>query len=312
MRARRRRDAPGAAGARPGFGLSHEQPDSFRASSPGGEQQRAAIARALVNNPKILLCDELRRGTSIRRTRPEIIELLPRINLKGTTVVVATHNQAVRRPLMRRRVVRLENGRILHDDESEANIFVDWGKVQFSLGEVFTKTSPATPAMQFTAIGTAGAITIRACSARFLYVRADVADVRRGASCKQDRDPRSTSNDNVTGNCRRPKTWSTCSGSASDERIVAAHYRSAPPEGLREMRQRAWVQRLRHLVPLTREPAAERVPRPGCAMPTSVPALVAAALAQDPGRRQGRLCGRHRHPAPVRARRCWRAGRDRR
>jgi cell division transport system ATP-binding protein len=44
------------------------------------------------------------------------MELLQRINLKGTTVVVATHNQAVV-DRMRRRVVRLEDGRILHDDE---------------------------------------------------------------------------------------------------------------------------------------------------------------------------------------------------
>jgi cell division transport system ATP-binding protein len=81
----------------------------------GGEQQRAAIARALVNNPKILLCDEPTGNLDPSNTT-EIIELLQRINLKGTTVLVATHNQAVV-DRMRRRVVRLENGRILHDDE---------------------------------------------------------------------------------------------------------------------------------------------------------------------------------------------------
>lgn len=95
-------------------GLSHKSrmlPEELS----GGEQQRAAIARSLVNNPKLLLCDEPTGNLDPTNTT-EIIELLQRINLKGTTVVVATHNQAVV-DRMRRRVVRLENGRILHDDE---------------------------------------------------------------------------------------------------------------------------------------------------------------------------------------------------
>src|SRR5579872_267174 len=81
----------------------------------GGEQQRTAIARALVNNPKLLLCDEP-TGNLDPATTTEIMELLGRINLKGTTVVVATHNQAVV-DRMRRRVVRLENGRVATDEE---------------------------------------------------------------------------------------------------------------------------------------------------------------------------------------------------
>ena len=81
----------------------------------GGEQQRTAIARALVNNPKILLCDEP-TGNLDPSTTTEIMELLQRINTKGTTVVVATHNQAVV-DRMRKRVVRLENGRIVGDEE---------------------------------------------------------------------------------------------------------------------------------------------------------------------------------------------------
>jgi cell division transport system ATP-binding protein len=95
-------------------GLSHKSrmlPNELS----GGEQQRTAIARALVNNPKIMLCDEPTGNLDPTNTT-EIIELLQRINLKGTTVLVATHNQAVV-DRMRRRVVRLENGRILHDDE---------------------------------------------------------------------------------------------------------------------------------------------------------------------------------------------------
>ncbi|GAC1402627.1 MAG: cell division ATP-binding protein FtsE [Candidatus Velthaea sp.] len=95
-------------------GLSHKS-RMFPTELSGGEQQRTAIARALVNNPKILLCDEPTGNLDPSNTT-EIMELLQRINLKGTTVLVATHNQAVV-DRMRRRVVRLEDGRILHDDE---------------------------------------------------------------------------------------------------------------------------------------------------------------------------------------------------
>lgn len=95
-------------------GLSHKS-RMLPSELSGGEQQRTAIARALVNNPKIMLCDEPTGNLDPSNTT-EIIELLQRINLKGTTVLVATHNQAVV-DRMRRRVVRLENGHVLHDDE---------------------------------------------------------------------------------------------------------------------------------------------------------------------------------------------------
>src|ERR1700694_1859359 len=95
-------------------GLSHKTRMSPSELS-GGEQQRTAIARALVGNPKILLCDEPTGNLDPANTT-EIMELLMRINLKGTTVLVATHNQAVV-DRMRRRVVRLEDGRILSDEE---------------------------------------------------------------------------------------------------------------------------------------------------------------------------------------------------
>jgi cell division transport system ATP-binding protein len=95
-------------------GLSHKS-RMFPSELSGGEQQRTAIARALVNNPKILLCDEPTGNLDPSNTT-EIMELLLRINLKGTTVVVATHNQAVV-DRMRRRVVRLEDGRIIADEE---------------------------------------------------------------------------------------------------------------------------------------------------------------------------------------------------
>ncbi|HEY1653502.1 MAG TPA: cell division ATP-binding protein FtsE [Candidatus Tumulicola sp.] len=95
-------------------GLSHKS-RMYPGELSGGEQQRSAIARALVNNPKILLCDEPSGNLDPTNTS-EIMELLLRINLKGTTVVVATHNQAVV-DRMRRRVIRLEDGRIVTDEE---------------------------------------------------------------------------------------------------------------------------------------------------------------------------------------------------
>jgi cell division transport system ATP-binding protein len=95
-------------------GIAHKS-KMFPHELSGGEQQRTAIARSLVNNPLILLCDEP-TGNLDPETSGEIMALLSRINAKGTTVVVATHNQAVV-DRMRRRVVRMINGRIAHDEE---------------------------------------------------------------------------------------------------------------------------------------------------------------------------------------------------
>jgi len=95
-------------------GLAHKS-RMFPGELSGGEQQRTAIARALVNNPKLLLCDEPSGNLDPTNTT-EIMDLLQRINLKGTTVVVATHNQAVV-DRMRRRVIRLEDGRVVADEE---------------------------------------------------------------------------------------------------------------------------------------------------------------------------------------------------
>jgi len=95
-------------------GLAHKS-RMYPGELSGGEQQRTAIARALVNNPKLLLCDEP-TGNLDPTTTTEIMELLGRINIKGTTVVVATHNSAVV-DRMRRRVVRMEDGRVVTDEE---------------------------------------------------------------------------------------------------------------------------------------------------------------------------------------------------
>ena len=95
-------------------GLAHKA-RVFPSELSGGEQQRTAIARAIVNNPKYLLCDEP-TGNLDPAATGEVMDLLARINLKGTTVVVATHN-AVVVDRMRRRVIRLEEGRVAGDEE---------------------------------------------------------------------------------------------------------------------------------------------------------------------------------------------------
>jgi cell division transport system ATP-binding protein len=95
-------------------GLSHKS-RMFPNELSGGEQQRAAVARALVNNPKILLCDEPTGNLDPANTN-DVMELLHRINLKGTTVLIATHNALVV-DRMRRRVIRLEDGRVVADEE---------------------------------------------------------------------------------------------------------------------------------------------------------------------------------------------------
>lgn len=79
----------------------------------GGEQQRTAIARALVARPPIVVADEP-TGNVDPVTSWEIIHLLSRINEMGTTVVVATHNQEIVNAL-RRRVVALELGAVVRD-----------------------------------------------------------------------------------------------------------------------------------------------------------------------------------------------------
>lgn len=80
----------------------------------GGEQQRVAIARALVNNPSLLIADEP-TGNLDPETSWEIMQLFEKINLNGTTVVMATHDKEIVNRL-RKRVIAIENGRIVRDE----------------------------------------------------------------------------------------------------------------------------------------------------------------------------------------------------
>jgi cell division transport system ATP-binding protein len=82
----------------------------------GGEQQRVSVARSFVNRPPIMLCDEP-TGNLDPKTSVGIMKLLDRINRTGTTIVMATHDHAIV-DAMKRRVVALENGKVVRDDET--------------------------------------------------------------------------------------------------------------------------------------------------------------------------------------------------
>jgi cell division transport system ATP-binding protein len=94
-------------------GLSPRR-DHFPRELSGGEQQRTAIARALVMHPKVLVADEP-TGNLDPVTSWEIIKLLVRVNELGTTVIVATHNAEIVNAL-RRRVIHLDHGRVIRDE----------------------------------------------------------------------------------------------------------------------------------------------------------------------------------------------------
>jgi cell division transport system ATP-binding protein len=91
--------------------LSHK--DKFPIQLSGGELQRAAIARALVLSPEILLADEP-TGNLDSATSWEIVKLLSDINEKGTTIIMATHNADIIKSLSKR-TIELEKGHLVHD-----------------------------------------------------------------------------------------------------------------------------------------------------------------------------------------------------
>ncbi len=99
---------------------------SYPSQLSGGEQQRTALARAIVNNPPILICDEP-TGNLDPGTAWDIMDLLDDINKRGTTVVMATHAKDIV-DMMQKRVVTLRRGQVIRDiqkggygDETEFN-----------------------------------------------------------------------------------------------------------------------------------------------------------------------------------------------
>jgi cell division transport system ATP-binding protein len=91
-----------------------DKSDRYPNELSGGEQQRVSVARAFVNHPPLLVCDEP-TGNLDPDTSVGIMQLLYRINRAGTTVVMATHDREMV-DKMRRRVIQLENARVVRDD----------------------------------------------------------------------------------------------------------------------------------------------------------------------------------------------------
>jgi cell division transport system ATP-binding protein len=89
---------------------------NFPGELSGGEQQRVAIARAIVNQPDIIIADEPTGNLDPLNTY-DIVQILKKINDLGTTVVLTTHNKGVIDSLSKR-VITMENGKIVRDDKS--------------------------------------------------------------------------------------------------------------------------------------------------------------------------------------------------
>ena len=96
-------------------GLDHKS-NSLPSALSGGEQQRVAIARAVVNRPEVLLADEP-TGNLDPASSTEIMNLLERINLSGTTIVMATHDRNIV-DRMQKRVVEISAGEIIRDAQT--------------------------------------------------------------------------------------------------------------------------------------------------------------------------------------------------
>ena len=94
-------------------GLRHKA-RAFPSELSGGEQQRIAIARAIVNNPVLLIADEP-TGNLDPETSWDIMKIFSRVNRNGTTIVMATHDKDVV-DAMNKRVIAVENGSIVRDE----------------------------------------------------------------------------------------------------------------------------------------------------------------------------------------------------
>lgn len=101
------------------LGLTEHQ-NKFPSQLSGGQQQRCAIARALIKNPKLLLCDEP-TGALDSKTSRDILMLLEKINEKyNTTMLIVTHNNSIKN--MVHKVIYLKDGLITKDYENETRV----------------------------------------------------------------------------------------------------------------------------------------------------------------------------------------------
>lgn len=101
------------------LGLTEHQ-NKFPSQLSGGQQQRCAIARALVKNPKLLLCDEP-TGALDSKTSRDILVLLEEINAKyGTTMLIVTHNNSIKN--MVHKVIFIKDGLVSKEYENEVRV----------------------------------------------------------------------------------------------------------------------------------------------------------------------------------------------
>ena len=101
------------------LGLTEHQ-NKFPSQLSGGQQQRCAIARALIKNPKLLLCDEP-TGALDSKTSRDILILLEKINAQyGTTMMIVTHNNAIKD--MVHKVIVIRDGQISREYENKVRV----------------------------------------------------------------------------------------------------------------------------------------------------------------------------------------------
>lgn len=117
--------------------------DAFPGELSGGEQQRVAIARALINNPPLLLADEPTGNLDFEHSM-EIMELLLQLNLKGATVVVATHDIPVVERLGKR-IVTLQGGKVVGDSDKAMATVAKSAEAQESEQHIETPLEPEPP-----------------------------------------------------------------------------------------------------------------------------------------------------------------------
>lgn len=103
-------------------GLTHKA-NMYPNELSGGEQQRVSIARAIVNNPAVLIADEP-TGNLDPATAKDIMEIMDAINRRGTTIVMSTHAKDIVNT-MQKRVIHVEGGAITHDERKGGYVYAD-------------------------------------------------------------------------------------------------------------------------------------------------------------------------------------------